>query len=360
MAEHPISRDRRDQLLETAADWLVRLQEGELSAEALESWQRWLEMSADHQRAFDDVQALWGKLGGLPYLPEAPGKAEIQQDRYTGDVRVRQWRGRRAARPAAKRRAWAAAASVLVAIGGAIGGWQYWHLGPAMPTAYQTVTGQHQTVRLPDGSVMELGAASAAEVQYSDDERGIELLNGVAYFDVVRNPRRPFVVRAGGGSVTAVGTAFTVQRRGTDVTVVVSDGLVEVARPVPAARAPVVDVNRQPAVVQLPAGQQVAFSSDEGLALPEATDVAAATAWREGRLVFQDESLAAAIADVNRYSRVRIELADAQLAELRLTGTVVTSQVDGWLSGLESVLPVTVTTYPDRIVLSQRGVAPPE
>jgi transmembrane sensor len=317
-------------------------------------------MSADHQRAFDDVQALWGKLGELPYLPKAPDKTALRADRYTGDVRIRQWRARPAMRPAARRWAWAAAASVLVAIGGGIGAWQYWQYGLPMPTTYQTVTGQHQTVRLPDGSEMELGAASAAEVHYADNERGIELVSGVAYFDVVRNPQQPFVVRAGGGSVTAIGTAFTVQRRGTDVTVIVSDGLVEVAKPVPAARAPVVDVNRQPAVVQLPAGQQVAFSSDEGLALPEATDVAAATAWRDGRLVFQDESLAAAIADVNRYSRIRIELANAQLAELRLTGTVVTSQVDGWLKGLESVLPVTVTQYPDRIVLSQRGVAPPE
>lgn len=360
MAEHPISRDRREQLLETAADWLVRLQEGELSSEALESWQHWLEVSADHRRAFDDVQALWGKLGALPHLPKAPGSAEIQQDRYAGDVRVRQWRARRTARPTARRWVWVSAASILVAIGGGMGAWQYWQNGPPLPRTYQTVTGQHQTVRLPDGSVMELGAASAAQVHYSDDERGIELLDGVVYFDVVRNSRRRFVVRAGGGSVTALGTAFTVQRRGTDVTVVVSEGLVEVAKPVPAARAPVVDVNRQPSVVQLPAGQQVAFSSREGLALPEATDVAAATAWREGRLVFQDESLGAAIADVNRYSRVRIELADAQLAELRLTGTVVTSHVDGWLSGLESVLPVTVAKYPDRIVLSQRHTVQPE
>ena len=357
MAEHPISRDRREQLLETAADWLVRLQEGALSAEALDNWQRWLDVSPDHQRAFKDVQALWGKFGELPYLPAAPGKVEIKADRYRGEVRVRHWREMALSRPAARRRQWAVAASVLVMIGAAIGVWQYRAADPEFQSAYQTVTGQHQSVRLPDGSVMELGAASSVNVQYSAGERGIELLDGIAYFDVVRNAQRPFVVRAGGGSVTAIGTAFSVQRRDREVTVVVSDGLVEVAKPAPASRSAVRDVNRQPALVQLPAGQQVAFSSGSGLELPQATDVVAATAWREGHLIFQDESLGRAIADVNRYSSIPIELQDASLAELRLTGNVVTNQVDGWLSGLESVLPVTVTKYPDRIVLSRAASA---
>lgn len=352
MAEHPISRERREQLLETAADWLVRLQEGDLSAEALKRWQRWLEVSADHQRAFDDVQALWGKFGELPYLPAEPAAAELRRDRYRGEEPVRQWRSR-----ARRSRAWrlpvSLAASVLVAVGVGFGVWQYWPINPVVPNSYQTVTGQHQKVTLPDGSVMELGAASSAEVQYSDDERGVVLADGIAYFDVVRNSERPFVVRAGGGSVTAIGTAFSVQRREAQVTVVVSDGLVEVAKPVPTSTA-AADRNRRPAKVQLPAGQQVAFSSGQGLELPTSTDVAAATAWREGRLVFQDESLDAAIADVNRYSRIPIELQDPALGGLRLTGTVVTSQVDGWLSGLESVLPVMVTKHPDRIVLSSR------
>ena len=66
MSEAPISRSRRDQLLETAAEWVVRLQDGELSSETLDSWQRWLEASAEHRQAFDDVQRLWGQLGKVP------------------------------------------------------------------------------------------------------------------------------------------------------------------------------------------------------------------------------------------------------------------------------------------------------
>ena len=107
-------------------------------------------------------------------------------------------------------------------------------------------------------------------------------------------------------------------------------------------------------MVQLPAGQRVEYSSTAGLQLPTETDIQAASAWRDGRLVFQDESLAKAIGDVNRYSRIPIELRDPELEQLRLTAHVMTDQVDGWLSGLEAVLPVTVTRLPGRIVLSYR------
>ena len=201
---------------------------------------------------------------------------------------------------------------------------------------------------------MELGAASAAIVRYSAHERAIDLVDGVAFFDVTENAKRRFVVHADGGSVTAIGTAFSVQRRASEVTVVVSDGLVEVAKPVPTGTTSTPDPQRRPTLVQLPAGQRVAYSSGAGLELPTTTDVDAATAWRDGRLIFENESLAKAIDDVNRYSRIPIELTDPELSDLRLTGYVVTSQVDGWLSGLETVLPVIVARHPSRIELSHR------
>lgn len=355
MNRQPISQSRRDQLLETAADWVVRIQDGELSTQTLDAWQQWLAASPDHRQAFDDVQGLWGRIGELPHLPAAPGRDAVRQDRYQGDQRVRTWLAKARRVESVRSKGLAVAASVLLAVGVGLGGWVWFGSGvETVESTYRTVTGQHQTVAFPDGSSMELGAASEVSVQYSSGERAIELLQGIAFFDVEKNPHRPFVVRAGGGSVTAVGTAFSVQRRAAEVLVVVSDGLVEVAKPNPDATEGVPDPQRQPELVQLPAGQRVAYSSGAGLELPTATDVAAATAWRDGQLVFQDETLLKAIDDVNRYSRIPIRLGDESLNDLRLTGYVVTSQVDGWLSGLEAVLPVVVSRYPNEIVLSHR------
>ena len=355
MSEAPISRSRRDQLLETAAEWVVRLQDGELSAETLDHWQRWLEASAEHQQAFDDVQRLWGRLGDIPHVPDLPSGRVLARDRYRGRERVRRWRDQLTAPPWWQH--WRLAATALILFGGAVALWQAPWPEHDADYQYQTVTAQHQTVTLPDGSTLELGASSAVDVHYSDMERRVELLDGIAFFEVTKDVNRPFMVHAGGGVVTAIGTAFSVQRRDNDITVIVSEGLVEVTKPVTSAKP--VDDYRQPSVVQLPAGQRVAFSTGEGLELPQPTDVAAATAWRGGRLVFQDETLGVAIADVNRYSRVPIVIDDPALNELRLTGYVVTDQLEGWLDGLETVLPVIVTQHADRVVLSARDNVQP-
>ncbi len=359
MNKQLISQGRRDRLLETAADWVARIQDGELPAETIDAWREWLDASPDHRRAFEDVQALWQKMGDVPTLPVPPERDALRLDRYAGDERVRTWLSNMPRRRDVKHNAWAVAASVMLVVGVSLGGWLWSETHPAAQEVnYRTVTGQHLVVRLPDDSSLELGAASEVRVMYSKSERSIELLHGIAFFDVKENPERPFVVRAGGGSVTAVGTAFSVQRRADEVMVVVSDGLVEVERPSVAARGTVSDPQRQPDRVQLPAGQRVAYSAGRGLNLPTVTDVVAETAWRDGQLVFKDEALAKVIDDVNRYSRIPIRLGDDKVGDLRLTGYIVTSQVDGWLRGLESVLPVAVERQAGEIVLLHRDESP--
>ena len=363
MSEHPISQRRRDHLLETASAWVVRIQEGELSPGELEAWSQWLQASPNHQRAFDDVQKLWRKFGQLPCAAPPPSPAELKKDAYSGEQSIRSWReGTRPRRQVAQQyglrwRGWVAAAAVVLAIGLAVLGVSQYHPSsePGL-AAYRTVIGQHQKVALPDGSSMELGAASEAKVVFTATERTVELLDGIAFFAVAKNPQRPFVVRAGGGAVKAIGTEFSVQRSDSTVTVVVSDGLVEVSKPSPLKATPRArDRNRQPDVVQLPAGQRVEYSTGAGLELPVTADLTAANAWRDGQLVFHDESLRKAIEDINRYSRIPIELKDQKVARLRLTAYVTTNQIEGWLEGLEAVLPVKVEHLPERIELSYRG-----
>lgn len=367
MGEHPISQRRRDRLLETASDWVVRIQEGELSPEDLAAWSQWLQASPNHQRAFDDVQELWRNLGRLPYAASPSSQTELKTDAYSGERSIRAWCDEMQPQRQVKGqsglswRGWVAAATLVLAIGlGAIGVSQFRSSLAPVPPTYRTVIGQHQLVTLPDGSTMELGAASEAKVMYSAAERAVEMLDGIAFFSVTENTDRPFVVHAGGGSVKAIGTEFSVQRRDSTVIVVVSDGLVEVSKPSPIMVArDARDRNRYPEVVQLPAGQRVEYSVGAGLELPATVDLTAANAWRAGQLVFQDESLRKAIEDLNRYSRIPIELKDAEVAELRLTAYVTTSQVGGWLEGLEAALPVTVERSQGRIILSYRdnGVA---
>ncbi len=354
MSRHPISEERRARLLEVASDWVVRIQGGELSSQELDAWIEWTNASPDHRQAFDDAQAMWQEMGELKRIEE-PSAASVAADTFDPAQPIAAWR---TPEPSGTRlRVWAqplAAAALVVLVLGALTVWQGLpERSPARESQYRTVVGQHQTIALPDGSSVELGAASVIKVHYSPSERRIDLEDGIAYFAVAHDESRPFVVTADGGTVQAIGTEFSVHRTAEAVTVIVTDGLVEVRKP-SVQGAVILDDRRKPITVQLPAGQQVSYSAGAGLQLPSEADVEAATAWRDGRLVLQGRTLDDAINDINRYSRLPIELANTEIGTLEVSGYVRTDDIDAWLSGLEAVFPVRVDVQPDRIVIDDR------
>lgn len=71
--------------------------------------------------------------------------------------------------------------------------------------------GEMPVVTLEDGSVVQLNAASAIAVEFTEKRRVIRLLRGEAFFQVAHGADRPFTVMAGTTSVTALGTAFDVR-----------------------------------------------------------------------------------------------------------------------------------------------------
>ena len=93
------------------------------------------------------------------------------------------------------------------------------------------------TPMLDDGSVAELNRGAEIEVNYTVAERRVVLRRGEALFTVAKNPARPFVVRAGGVDVRAVGTAFNVKLAGPNLEVLVTEGTVHVSQQTPATSA---------------------------------------------------------------------------------------------------------------------------
>src|SRR6202000_3390292 len=118
----------------------------------------------------------------------------------------------------------------------------YWMMERSPPgNDYATEVGRLQTVRLADGSRMELNTHTRVHAEVTDKTRMITLDSGEAYFDVVHDARRPFVVYAGNRRITDLGTKFSVYRNGDDVQVTVREGRVKVdVLDRPAINAPVV------------------------------------------------------------------------------------------------------------------------
>jgi transmembrane sensor len=191
----------------------------------------------------------------------------------------------------------AAAAAVVLAV---------W---PGSAFKLETPQGRQQIQVLADGSSVTLNGDSEARVALARRARNVRLDRGEAFFKVAHDPSRPFTVHARDASVTALGTAFNVNRLADATEVTVREGKVRVV----SASAP----DRSAVVV---AGESVRVSA-LGIEGRLRFDPAAAGDWRSGWIELNNGRLGDLVIELNRANAQRpLKLADPTLAELRLTG----------------------------------------
>lgn len=215
---------------------------------------------------------------------------------------------------------------------------------------YETGVGQRSVVTLDDGSVVTLNTDSRVSVHYEPGLRAITLERGQALFKVAKNHARPFVVTADGRQVTALGTEFEVHLSQRLFEVTLLEGRITVTRdraPAPAAAA------AAPTAVLRPGQQFVAVAT----APPQVrvADVKREVSWRHGQVVFENERLDAAVAEMNRYSRRRVVLSDARLASLKISGAFNTGDTGTFVEALTVYFPIERSQRDDdAIVLKPR------
>src|SRR5690606_13571610 len=121
-----------------------------------------------------------------------------------------------------------------------------------------------------------------------------------AFFEVMKDPARPFLVAAQDTLVRAVGTKFDVKRSADIVHVSVLEGVVEVMKPDNIVDAiEKADTNNIEKQV-LTAGERVSVARNVPLPQARSVDQFKPGAWREGRLACEDASLAEIVSDLNR------------------------------------------------------------
>ncbi|MFJ4134357.1 FecR family protein [Pseudomonas cyclaminis] len=297
-----------------AAQWFVRLQDAELDATERQRFDAWRAESPEHQYEFDVLQGLWSATDLLP-------KARLQA----------------LCEAPPKRRAvlrYAVAASVVaIALGlGLFSGLD--HPKP-YSAEFSTRLGEHRQVALPDGSVMELNSRSVVAVHYEKSRRGVELKQGEAMFSVEHDTSRPFVVAAGAGHVTVTGTRFDVRRDDDQTRVMVEAGTVKVQ-------------GRSPdEVVTLTAGLGTHVDRKGLVAASYAVNTDELTAWRSGKLVFNDATLGEVAREVSRYREQPLRVSSPAVGNLRLTSVFKANDTDALLKALPHILPVALRTLPD-------------
>ncbi|HCS42542.1 MAG TPA: peptide ABC transporter substrate-binding protein [Pseudomonas sp.] len=302
-----------------AARWFVRLQEPAMDVEERRRFERWLNEHPQHRDEFQLLEGLWSATDLLPHT-------RLQALCETPPAHSKR-------RPLVR---YAVAASVLaIAVGLGLFSGLY---RPAIYTAeFSTALGERRHVALPDGSVIDLNSRSRVQVRYEKGHRGIELTQGEAMFSVEHDSDRPFVVEAGSGKVTVTGTRFDVRRGAAETRVVVEQGTVKVQ-------------GRDAAdndFVSLTAGLGTRVDTQGKVAAAYAVNPAELTAWRNGKLVFNNASLAEVAEEVSRYREKPLTVGNDKVGNLRLTSVFKSDNTEALLKALPSILPVAVRTLED-------------
>jgi transmembrane sensor len=309
----------REAARDEAIEWFLRFCEDEASAADCSHFEAWLKLSPENVQAYLQISAFWEAAGSMNAvrrldLGELARRALAESNIVALEmpapssssargVPVRPWLAR------------TMAACLVLSLLFCAAAW--WHF--AGPAEYITQVGEERAITLPDQSVVQMNARSRIRVRFSKFERTLDLLEGQAFFQVARNPDRPFVVISGGTSVRAVGTQFDVDRRLSGTTVTVVEGRVAVAQ-----------VEEQgsdrgaPQPLLLSAGDQVTASAHV-TPIPTKANPAIATAWTQGKLIFDGTPLAEVVHEFNRYSSLALSIDDPQLLSLHVTGTFSTS-----------------------------------
>lgn len=307
-----------------AAEWLAKHDRG-LTAAEQDAFFQWLAADARHGVWFARHREGWNRLDAIAEWRPEHG-AEPNPDVLARPRRRAPW-----LRPVL----FGAMAASLAFAAGAL-----WLRAPDatrnLPS--QTEAGGYERRLLDDGSIAELNRGAEIEVNFTAAERRVVLRRGEALFTVAKNPLRPFIVRARGVDVRAVGTAFNVRLDAVSVEVLVTEGRVQLApppnaSPATALNAPVVP----PPLVSAGERAIILLTVTPATAAPQIArtteaELARVRAWQPQLLDFSSTPLEQVLAELNRRNRVQLVLAAPASARVPIVASIRSDNLEGFVS----------------------------
>lgn len=316
MSEKSLSEAEYDAITDAAAHWCMRLHASDCTPAERRAFEQWHDAHPLHAFEYAAMLEIWDVADHLPRSEPTTVRVPFK--------------------PRSRWRTYAVAAAVCLAALpiAAFTGWQAGWL----PNAYEHVeaTNGLRQVTLSDGSQVELNLGTDLVYSHYKDQRRVTLNKGEAFFKVSHDSAHPFIVHAGDGQVRVTGTQFNVWKYDDQVRVMLLEGSVQIAS------------DTLHASVPLTPGMQASYQ--RGDASPQVKAISpndSALAWRQGKLVLDNLSLADALPLINRYLLKPAMLADAHTGTIRIGGIYNLDEVNTLIPSLPKVLPVYLTQNQD-------------
>jgi len=285
---------------------IIRLFNGEASPDEKKEIGIWLNQSDDNQKLYADLQEIWLTTG----VSENSDQYNLKKATYNFKQRIKSSSKKFRIHRTSEILKYAAIVVLLLSLP------VIYYLGKngtQLTESYTTITcafGDKSTITLPDGSLAYLNSGS--KITFNNDFQSkyrMVSLEGEAYFSVKKNKEIPFKVQASDIEIEVLGTEFNLKAYPDEntITTTLAKGSIHIAS--------------QYQKTILKPNQKIVYSrTDNKMRLFNLKDITPETEWKEGRLVFRNESIAELKSKLERWFDVDIVFADEQVKKRKFTG----------------------------------------
>jgi transmembrane sensor len=202
-------------------------------------------------------------------------------------------------------------------------------------------------VILPDGSRVTLNAGSKLTYQRSfSKERRIVSLQGEAFFEVAKNPKRPFIIQLGEAEIKVLGTSFNVKayKNADKIEVIVAEGLVSLY-----------EKNREEKKVLAGKGERAVYNKEQKIVKKQLNEDFNYISWKTRDIIFNNESLTKIVETLSNVYHKEIVLKNSALNNCTVTTKFENKDLDTVLNVLRSTLDIQIEETDKQVIISGNG-----
>ena len=333
-------------------DLITRYFSGETTEEELRLLSEWLKADVQNEMLFTQYRKTWqlvekqkihssvkpdlewmdlqAKINTIKLQDDAQGRVvQLNQNKY---------------RVSSFRSIWLSAAAVVILFVSTVQLYYYFSK-PANITVTAQATNMEQV--LPDGSVVSLHAGS--QITYPEtfaaNTRKVEL-KGEAYFKVIHDKTKPFIVSSGNARIEVLGTQFNVNTK-------TSAGTIEVV--LTSGKVSVYFKSHPKENILLDPGEKAVLSTDQNLISKSTNADPNYMAWKTRVLVFDNETLAQVVNTLQNVYQIPVKLANPALSECHVTASFDNQSIESVLQVIKETLDLSVKQNGNSIEVSGKS-----
>lgn len=314
---------------------LTRFLSGETSPEESQLVQDWERASDDNRKELDELRQAWNLMD----------KTSTQNDINIDDEWIAHQKKINRVKTGTTiqlRRILSIAAAIILGFGII-----FYGIKLTSSKSIKTQTAQTRELILPDGSKVTLNAGS--KLTYKKDfgsTSRIVSLRGEGFFEVTKNPEKPFIINVEDAEIKVLGTSFNVKAYSNmvNIEVTVKEGTVSVG-----------DKKEQARKIIIVAGDRANYDKKSNTVEKEINPDRNYISWKTRQIVFENDSLSTIIETLEDVYHKDIELENSTLGKCTVSTTFDNKELSSVIKILESTLDIKFNKVGEKIVISGKG-----